>query len=184
MARKGNPISVRLDLNRSSDSSRFSKGDRESHRMGHSRGCKPDGTQLGFETVCKRKSYHFCLYLYYSFLFFWNFVRICLALYSMFKGVCSMLPDLDLNMPYIPPAPEIFTHPQAEAPNVHLMSDAEREEFHRQMKEMEIRLEQLRKANEYLRGKLREGQFKQFMQDIARAQARPEWRSWHLDFFD
>lgn len=48
MARKGNPISVRLDLNRSSDSSRFSKGDRESHRMGHSRGCKPDGTQLGF----------------------------------------------------------------------------------------------------------------------------------------
>ena len=99
MARKGNPISVRLDLNRSSDSSRFSKGDRESHRMGHSRGCKPDGTQLGFETVCKRKSYHFCLYLYYSFLFFWNFVRICLALYSMFKGVCSMLPDLDLNMP-------------------------------------------------------------------------------------
>lgn len=33
MARKGNPISVRLDLNRSSDSSRFSEGDRESHRM-------------------------------------------------------------------------------------------------------------------------------------------------------
>ncbi|KAF3774432.1 Ribosomal protein S19 [Nymphaea thermarum] len=32
MARKGNPISVRLDLNRSSDSSRFSEGDRESHR--------------------------------------------------------------------------------------------------------------------------------------------------------
>ncbi|KAI4297972.1 hypothetical protein L6164_037826 [Bauhinia variegata] len=36
MARKGNPISVRLDLNRSSDSSRFSEGDRESHRMGQS----------------------------------------------------------------------------------------------------------------------------------------------------
>ncbi|EXB63584.1 hypothetical protein L484_026923 [Morus notabilis] len=35
MARKGNPISVRLDLNRSSDSSRFSEGDRESHRMGY-----------------------------------------------------------------------------------------------------------------------------------------------------
>lgn len=34
MARKGNPISVRLDLNRSSDSSWFSEGDRESHRMG------------------------------------------------------------------------------------------------------------------------------------------------------
>jgi hypothetical protein len=34
MARKGNPISVRLDLNRSSDSSRFSEGDRESHRKG------------------------------------------------------------------------------------------------------------------------------------------------------
>lgn len=34
MARKGNPISVRLDLNRSSDPSRFSEGDRESHRMG------------------------------------------------------------------------------------------------------------------------------------------------------
>lgn len=33
MARKGNPISVRLDLNRSSDPSRFSEGDRESHRM-------------------------------------------------------------------------------------------------------------------------------------------------------
>uniref|UniRef100_UPI0030034515 ribosomal protein S3 n=1 Tax=Trachelospermum jasminoides TaxID=69389 RepID=UPI0030034515 len=33
MARKGNPISVRLDLNRSSDSSWFSEGDRESHRM-------------------------------------------------------------------------------------------------------------------------------------------------------
>lgn len=36
MARKGNPISVRLDLNRSSDSSWFSEGDRESHRMGQS----------------------------------------------------------------------------------------------------------------------------------------------------
>ena len=36
MARKGNPISVRLDLNRSSDSSRVSEGDRESHRMGPS----------------------------------------------------------------------------------------------------------------------------------------------------
>ena len=36
MARRGNPISVRLDLNRSSDSSRFSEGDRESHRMGQS----------------------------------------------------------------------------------------------------------------------------------------------------
>lgn len=34
MARKGNPISVRLDLNRSSDPSRFSEGDREGHRMG------------------------------------------------------------------------------------------------------------------------------------------------------
>lgn len=37
MARKGNPISVRLDLNRSSDPSRFSEGDRESHRMGPAR---------------------------------------------------------------------------------------------------------------------------------------------------
>ena len=36
MARKGNPISVRLEQNRSSDSSRFSEGDRESHRMGQS----------------------------------------------------------------------------------------------------------------------------------------------------
>ncbi|KAG9140592.1 hypothetical protein Leryth_024564 [Lithospermum erythrorhizon] len=36
MARKGNPISVRLDLNRSSDSSWFSEGDRESHRIGQS----------------------------------------------------------------------------------------------------------------------------------------------------
>jgi len=36
MARKGNPISVRLGLNRSSDSSWFSEGDRESHRMGQS----------------------------------------------------------------------------------------------------------------------------------------------------
>nr|YP_010945874.1 ribosomal protein S3 [Agrostis stolonifera]WGN99087.1 ribosomal protein S3 [Agrostis stolonifera] len=34
MARKGNPISVRLDLNRSSDPSWFSEGDRENHRMG------------------------------------------------------------------------------------------------------------------------------------------------------
>jgi hypothetical protein len=33
MARKGNPISIRLDLNRSSDPSQFSEGDRESHRM-------------------------------------------------------------------------------------------------------------------------------------------------------
>ncbi|CAN4082710.1 unnamed protein product [Withania somnifera] len=33
MARKGNPISVRLDPNRSSHSSWFSEGDRESHRM-------------------------------------------------------------------------------------------------------------------------------------------------------
>ncbi|CAN6454066.1 unnamed protein product [Victoria cruziana] len=32
MPQKGNPISIRLDLNRSSDSSRFSEGDRESHR--------------------------------------------------------------------------------------------------------------------------------------------------------
>ncbi|KAL4351834.1 hypothetical protein GQ457_06G014900 [Hibiscus cannabinus] len=37
MARKGNPISVRLEKNRSSDSSRFSEGDRESHRMGRCR---------------------------------------------------------------------------------------------------------------------------------------------------
>ena len=36
MARKGNPISVRFGKNRSSDSSRFSEGDRESHRMGKS----------------------------------------------------------------------------------------------------------------------------------------------------
>lgn len=35
MARKGNPISVRLGLNRSSDSNRFSEGDRESYRMVH-----------------------------------------------------------------------------------------------------------------------------------------------------
>lgn len=34
MARKGNPISVRLEKNRSSDSSRFSEGDRESHQRG------------------------------------------------------------------------------------------------------------------------------------------------------
>ena len=45
MARKGNPISVRLDLNRSSDSSRFSEGDRESHRMGQS-----------FSSVCPKKT--------------------------------------------------------------------------------------------------------------------------------
>jgi len=44
MARKGNPISVRLDLNRSSDSSWFSEGDRESHRMGQS-----------FPSVCPKK---------------------------------------------------------------------------------------------------------------------------------
>nr|KUM48121.1 ribosomal protein S3 [Picea glauca]QHR87747.1 putative ribosomal protein S3 [Picea sitchensis] len=31
--RKVNPISVRLNLNRSSDPSRFSEGDRESHRV-------------------------------------------------------------------------------------------------------------------------------------------------------
>lgn len=43
MARKGNPISVRLDQNRSSDSSRFSEGDRESHRMAQS-----------FPAVCPR----------------------------------------------------------------------------------------------------------------------------------
>ncbi|GJZ77451.1 hypothetical protein Tco_0642123 [Tanacetum coccineum] len=36
MARKGNPISVRIDLNRSLDSSRFSEGDHESHRRGQS----------------------------------------------------------------------------------------------------------------------------------------------------
>lgn len=35
MAQKVNPISVRLDQNRSSDSSWFSEGDRESHRMVH-----------------------------------------------------------------------------------------------------------------------------------------------------
>ena len=34
MARKGNLISVRLDLNCSSYSSWFSEGDRESHRSG------------------------------------------------------------------------------------------------------------------------------------------------------
>ena len=50
MARKGNPISVRLDLNRSSDPSRFSEGDRESHRMGSVRlflifVCPPKGVR-------------------------------------------------------------------------------------------------------------------------------------------
>jgi len=48
MARKGNKISVRLDQNRSSDSSRFSEGDRESHRMvlGLERKAKKRGTQI------------------------------------------------------------------------------------------------------------------------------------------
>ena len=44
MARKGNPISVRLEKNRSSDSSRFSEGDRESHQMGQS-----------FPSVCQKE---------------------------------------------------------------------------------------------------------------------------------
>lgn len=87
-----------------------------------------------------------------------------------------------LNLPYIPPIPEILT--RAEDPNVPLISDEEREEFDRQVEQMEKRQEQLKKANEYLRGKLREGQFKLFRQDIARAQARSEWPSWDLDFFD
>jgi hypothetical protein len=39
MARKGNPISVRRDLNRSSDSSWFSEGVRESNRMAQSFSC-------------------------------------------------------------------------------------------------------------------------------------------------
>ncbi|YP_010185091.1 hypothetical protein LI410_mgp094 (mitochondrion) [Apium graveolens] len=44
MARKGNPISVRLEKNRSSDSSRFSEGDRESHQIGQS-----------FPSVCQKE---------------------------------------------------------------------------------------------------------------------------------
>ncbi|KAI9074346.1 hypothetical protein K1719_043650 [Acacia pycnantha] len=51
MARKGNPISVRLDLNRSSDSSRFSEGDRESHRMEDH--WKTPGTR-----ACRERSKH------------------------------------------------------------------------------------------------------------------------------
>ncbi|KAK4540482.1 hypothetical protein RGQ29_032050 [Quercus rubra] len=48
MARKGNPISVRLGLNRSSDSSRFSEGDRESHRMDPgTRACRERSTLGG-----------------------------------------------------------------------------------------------------------------------------------------
>ncbi|KAI5672942.1 hypothetical protein M9H77_13306 [Catharanthus roseus] len=43
MARKGNSISVRLDLNRSSDSSWFSEGDHESHRLGVGGCCKCRG---------------------------------------------------------------------------------------------------------------------------------------------
>jgi hypothetical protein len=44
MARKGNPISVRLEKNRSSDSSRFSEGDRESHQISQS-----------FPSVCQKE---------------------------------------------------------------------------------------------------------------------------------
>ncbi|KAK4431558.1 hypothetical protein Salat_0917900 [Sesamum alatum] len=53
MARKGNSISVRLDLNRSSDSSWFSEGDRESHRMGQSFPSKTTERHLGLEHVVK-----------------------------------------------------------------------------------------------------------------------------------
>ncbi|KAK8499257.1 hypothetical protein V6N13_035039 [Hibiscus sabdariffa] len=53
MARKGNPISVRLEKNRSSDSSRFSEGDRESHRMGQSFPSKTTGKHPEPEHVVK-----------------------------------------------------------------------------------------------------------------------------------
>ncbi|KAI5664279.1 hypothetical protein M9H77_23602 [Catharanthus roseus] len=47
MARKGNPILIRLDMNHSSDSSWFSEGNRESHRMGVGGCCKcPGQTRL------------------------------------------------------------------------------------------------------------------------------------------
>lgn len=51
MPRKGNPVSVRLDRNRSSDPSRFSEGDRESHRMG------PVRLFLIFAPYSKRKAW-------------------------------------------------------------------------------------------------------------------------------
>ncbi|GFS28634.1 hypothetical protein Acr_00g0002990 [Actinidia rufa] len=97
----------------------------------------------------------------------------------MSNGLFFMLPEVpDLNLPYIPPKPEVFNLP--EVPNLHDMSDEERGEFHRQIREMELRIEQLNQQNEDLRGKLREGQLKLFRQDIARAQARPEWQTWEL----
>ncbi|KAA8549577.1 hypothetical protein F0562_001405 [Nyssa sinensis] len=72
--------------------------------------------------------------------------------------------------------PEIFTHP--EVPNLHLISDEERAEVYRQMKEMDVRLEQLKRANDILRFKVKLPQFKE---DVARAKARPEWETWALD---
>lgn len=51
MPRKGNPVSVRLERNRSSDPSRFSEGDRESHRMG------PVRLFLIFVPYSKRKAW-------------------------------------------------------------------------------------------------------------------------------
>jgi len=72
--------------------------------------------------------------------------------------------------------PELFTHP--EIPNLHLMSDEERAEVHRQMQDMIVRLEQLKKANDFMRFQVNYAQYKE---DVARAKARPESETWGLD---
>jgi len=106
MARKGNPISVRLDLNRSSDSSRFSEGDRESRRMGQS-----------FPEVCPRFAItkvsstfllqltFFLLDFYFYFICFYMFLSSAGAIFGSFHFGLFMagppIPDLNL-----PPEPE------------------------------------------------------------------------------
>lgn len=121
------------------------------------------------------------LYFAYSIICIIRILQFLHFLDFMSNGLFFMLPEVpDLNLPYIPPKPEVFNLP--EVPNLHDMSDEERGEFHRQIREMELRIEQLNQQNEDLRGKLREGQFKLFRQDIARAQARPEWQTWELQY--
>ena len=53
-------------------------------------------------------------HLYSSIFFLLHFVRICLAIYSMCKGVCNMIPDL--NILYIPPPELDLNQPPAPEP--------------------------------------------------------------------
>ena len=68
------------------------------------------------------------LYFAYSIICIIHILQF-LVLDFMSNGLLFMLPKVpDLNLPYIPPKPELLNLP--EVLNLHDMSDEEREEFH------------------------------------------------------